>query len=1132
MTNMIKMWRTAAVIVALVGASSQIASGQSSCEAGLSQTLVQNNARCDYQGVPTLPSTLDTCCGLSSSSDVTDSSDGVCRDIHTDKAFCADDDCSDLGEGDELILYLTMNQTTSDETCCRTCKCIGDPDCTAFDGSHASWVLCDGRKIKNCKMGKKVCLSQVDHLGNQCQWLKGTDSWSNFLESGSPCQPNFELSGYPTMQMYKRGDFELNLTLGERGIIREIVVTSGAGDLYTMTADDCFEYDPRTHTTANTKKAWTTSKSNIPSTWSVSTPNDVEITWRIADSTAGVVIDATCTHATNASSNRFDIDSLYLVGEETDDESGYCSTGVIDRGLASVKLSGDDDYKFQQKCLAVNLPELLTTCKAVVGLECTPHSLNTYIKYWCDNASLDDTDVDGDSDLCYTNLATKGSTADRAELWVKYLCQLNHVNDVDSCMSLVSQFGWVEFLNKYSNGLSDTTATGSSATTTCVSNVSSYSVLEGDDATCALGIFVEYELTTDNWVQAFFIPQNQPPCNDELVINGAEQANLFLYPIRFRQCSLAESCLQDTGCAPTAGFDVQLTFSSTVCPLRGEGECFDTQCQLDETTSSSPQEICGTVPTSPLDVGSCESCCTTDVLLGSDLESERCRTLLTQVPFCDTETESSLCSSLATSAGNGTLTIEVELNTTDMNCCKNCAAWGDPFISAFDGTKTKWINCDGRNANCAVKEDVCITQKDQAGNTCVYNADIAALIQTGSDIGAYGSPCQSNVTLSGDATLEMYKIDGLTISITNGERSVITMLTITNADDTFHLDSAKCFDSDPYDAWSADDGTDIEGGSSLTTSFEDTDSSNQKRWTIVDVNTGVFLKVVCIRMTSKSGFVGGYRMNIENLIDTEPQREDGEGFCVSGVIDTGLATINENGNTCQENTESLLLFCQTVGIGTCQYSTLAKVVDAWCDEAANIYTSSSDSSKACYKYINPTTSRISKNKASILNNWQELYCTAIASNREAGTSLNKWLDMCVSSIQNEGIESMVAEYGDGTSSSTANAYCASSVSAYGKQADADPCMPGMTVEYYDTDSSAWTEAFFIPYNLPPCDGKLDISAKGNMKLFTSQLRFKQCLLDTTDCPVDMHEDLYCSAAQGFTVSYMYSYNTDICPTSA
>jgi len=87
-----------------------------------------------------------------------------------------------------------------------------------------------------------------------------------------------------------------------------------------------------------------------------------------------------------------------------------------------------------------------------------------------------------------------------------------------------------------------------------------------------------------------------------------------------------------------------------------------------------------------------------------------------------------------------------------MNCCKNCAAWGDPFISAFDGTKTKWINCDGRNSNCAVKEDVCITQKDQAGNTCVYNADIAALIQTGSDIGAYGSPCQSNVTLSGDAT--------------------------------------------------------------------------------------------------------------------------------------------------------------------------------------------------------------------------------------------------------------------------------------------------------------------------------------------------------------------------------------------
>ncbi|GBG24119.1 Hypothetical Protein FCC1311_003372 [Hondaea fermentalgiana] len=1120
------------LLLLLLAALSQETRAQlDACGDGTSQLLAQANTRCSLMNVPSPLLSTDTCCGTASSGGSQGSSTLVneCRDIYTNAAYCTSD-CESLDENDELVIYLEMESTTADDTCCRSCKCVGDPDCMAFDGTRASWVLCDGR-AKGCKMKEKICLKQVDHLGNACQWLKDDESWESFDLSGSPCQPDFALSGYPTMTMYSKGDFLVNLTLGERGIIRELTVADGSGETYALGAASCFQYDPRTVSGFNQiSKAWTASSGSIPRTWTVSTPNDVEILWRVVDDDTGIVIEAACTQAPGSSTQRIDVQRLYAVSSSdlsTDEETGFCVSGTIDRGLASIKYSGTDDFAFQQKCLAKSLPELLSTCKAIIGLECTPYSLNSYIRYWCENADIANTDLDGDVDACYQNLVTSGSSEERASKWVMYLCQLNHVDDVESCMTLVSQFGWTEFLSKYSNGIISSEDTDG-GTDSCAADASSYTTLTGDDALCALGVFVEYEVDDGDWEQAFFIPSTLPPCQSTLVVNGADYPELFLYPIRFRQCSLDASCLRETGCAPSAGFSVQLEFSTDECEAELESnECFDAQCAMDSDLLTNPQVVCGDTPSSPAEIGACESCCVTDSLVNGDAIDElSCRELITQIPFCDATSDQELCDTLLEESSNAMLTMQIAKNTTNMDCCRSCAAWGDPLISSFSGEKSKWINCDGRNSKCTIKESVCLSQVDHAGNQCVYSQEAADLLLKPSDIGAYGSPCQSNVTLSGEAVLTMYAIDGLSVSITNGERSVITRLHLQTELDTFHLDASECFADNPNDAWSSEGGAKL-SASTLDVVFADGDSENEKTWTIVDANTNVFIRARCIRKVATDGFTGGYRMNIETLIDTEPERTGGSGFCVSGAMDTGLSTINSAGEICQENIESLVDFCQAVGSNTCQSKDVSKVVKAWCDSAANIFPLDPKSSDACFAYIKPSRSNSNK----VLHAWQELYCEAVSSYRSTGQSVAAWVEQCVSRLQNDGFDAVVAEYGKGSMTSSASVYCAQSASDYGMKADSDPCMPGVTVEYRNDDGD-WAELFFIPEDLPPCNGELQISAMEFPELFVHPFRVYQCELDTSTCPVDMHEDIYCAARQGFSVSYLYSYESSICTTGS
>ncbi|GBG24120.1 Hypothetical Protein FCC1311_003382 [Hondaea fermentalgiana] len=1139
----------AAVMVAVVAVlASTTESMAPSCGAGGNSYIYQSNTRCvSNDGVTSLESpsaSYSTCCGVDTDSGIVSADDAqTCRGVTSVYPYCESPDDCDVDEDDTLIISLAVDTADASDTCCRSCKCVGDPDCVSFDSTPASWVLCDGRRQNNCKQGRSPCRRQRDHMGNRCQWVKKDPEYLGWDIDGSPCQVDWEKSGHPTMLMYQTGLFAVNLTLGERGVIDSVLITTGdAGDNYILDSDACFEHDPRLNPNdyAAAKEAWTSESGNaIPDTWSVSTPNSVEIMWKVVDDATQSIVEIYCTQPPGTSRTRLDIKRLYSLVNETDasDEDGFCVTNTIDRGLATTKFkNADDDYEFQQKCLVQTLPGTLATCKIIMGAECTPYSLDDYITEWCQNADITNTDLAGDVDECIRMLVKKGTEAERSERWTRYICQLNRVDDVDECMALVSQFGWAQFLMDNSDGLVDSGNDSSS----CASSVAAYSKLEGDNATCALGIFVEYlpsgDATDDDavWEQAFFIPADLVPCNNELAVSGSEYAELFAYPIRFRQCSLDASCLADSACAPTLGFDVSINFSTDDCPPTTSDDgnlCFDAECPMNSDVVSNPQSVCETVPNAPLELGSCESCCVADSILSSDDSSDdsedeqTCRQLTIQAPYCDTNQESmqDICDKLVSEEGQGVLTVDFTMDTTEMNCCRSCAAWGDPLISNFYGETSKWINCDGRNSRCSVKENVCTEQLDHAGNACVYNPDIAALIKTGSDIGAYGSPCQSNVSLSGEAILTMYETDGFRVNITNGERSVITHATIeTVAGEIYALDASQCFNEDPYDAWTLASGEDAQSGS-LALAFTDTDREHEKKWTVRDTASGIFMKIVCLRRVSKSGYIGGYRMNIETLIDTVTDRVSSSGFCESGTIDYGLATINSNGEVCQENIEDIVAFCRAVASPSCMKEQIVELVNDWCD-TANVFSSYTNHAKKCVKAIKPGRS----NKNKVLADWQAVYCDAVNSLRDPSQSEETWQALCVSRLQNEGFASVVADLGDGRlTSSSQSSYCANSATEYSLKSESDGCMPGVSVEYRNSDGD-WVEAFFVPQNLPPCGDSLDILATDYPELFLHPIRFLQCELDTTACPVASHEDSYCAAAQGYTISYMFSQAGSVC----
>ena len=155
-----------------------------------------------------------------------------------------------------LTLRNLVFEKTNTRSCCVECSCSGDPNCISFDGEEELWIVCDGRTVPDspvrrrngfCKITEEQCAKEVDPsspTGEACQWLPGIQGvdekdW-NLKRNGSPCQP----AALTELVMYEADAFKMSVFQGDRGFIKEIVV-SMQGKALKLTAEDCVRLPAR-----------------------------------------------------------------------------------------------------------------------------------------------------------------------------------------------------------------------------------------------------------------------------------------------------------------------------------------------------------------------------------------------------------------------------------------------------------------------------------------------------------------------------------------------------------------------------------------------------------------------------------------------------------------------------------------------------------------------------------------------------------------------------------------------------------------------------------------------------------------------------------------------------------------------
>lgn len=135
----------------------------------------------------------------------------------------------------------------SDQPCCDTCSCSGDPNCVAFDGSAETWIVCDAREAGEaqkrlerglCRQTQAQCAEEKDPYGAACVWVPERDGvlmedW-DVKTMGSPCQPKNE----SYILMYQADTARVTIGQGERGNIKSVALEFGS-NVYNLTADSC-----------------------------------------------------------------------------------------------------------------------------------------------------------------------------------------------------------------------------------------------------------------------------------------------------------------------------------------------------------------------------------------------------------------------------------------------------------------------------------------------------------------------------------------------------------------------------------------------------------------------------------------------------------------------------------------------------------------------------------------------------------------------------------------------------------------------------------------------------------------------------------------------------------------------------
>lgn len=1138
---------TALLVIAFLALSSMTSvNGQSTCDASL--LALPWSTSTDDCGI--LSFEFGGCCG--NSLEYTFTSDGetepICSVAIAESEFCATEGCDTFTPNSthEVNLDITFTYPDVDDTCCRKCKCYGDPLCEAFDGSTNQMIECDARNFTTCKMEEDICGLQFDHAGNKCKWLKNNPDyswWNSNLEDGSPCQADYSVSGQMELVLVNSSGVIMSSLIGERGVQTDFSFQlSSDSEPYTINSDDCFEYDPRDVGDDDAATAWQlpSGVSSIPSTWSVSTPNDVEIRWHVGDTSVGFYVDVICNKAVGASRTRLDIENITDTRPTEDSEGdGYCFTNVIDSGLQS-GTNVDNSVALHFKCLSAQLPDLANTCKALADDTCYLRTIPGWQQYWCETAELENTQASVSASSYADMVATclteirDGTSEEQSKTWINYACQMNSLLSYNSsaqnsyvteCVNAIEENGWYSWAQEY-NGVIPHQWTSDEVT--CASSLDDFTSIP-DDLTCATGLVLEVNKSGE-WTPIFYFPPESPPCSDaDLSTTGDKYPDLFLYRIRFRQCGLGAECLvapKGSDCKPLSTVSGSIDFPTRQCSAN---LC---NCQLTSSTEDAPA-ICEASQSDTFTIGTCGSCCESNNFLPGQ-EDQTCRNLTVTTPFCDASDSSmsGVCNKLKKKNRKGqlTLTFEGYDNVDTASCCQSCGLWGDPFGQAFDGSREKLIICDARGDDCVTDEAICNSTLDHAGNACVWNQTVQDLIGSSrANIGAYGSPCLPDWDLSGEAEVVLYALEESQFNLTfyTGERSILSQMNLKTASGSYTLDPTTCFDTSAYPGWTTVSGDSYDSALELTftNGGEGGYGTDERVWAVYEPNSGIFFRVTCVRTPAvTTSYIGGYRLNVEKLIDVV-SRSDASGYCETANLrvyggDYTNSTIAED---CEEEDLSLALrACKAFWVGSCTPDEIELGVESWCKIANQPNT------------VSQCVQKITKKSNKIGNNWINAVCQALLPEKDSSQTNKEFIKACKALASSSGDPySIVEEYGSAGDRTSVSSYCASSVAKYTTRDKIDPCVGGISVQY--NPGSEWTELFFIPANLMPCNGELTIPAYKSKywPLFIYPIQFVQCDLDNSEdgCPAQSNIEASCMPMLPLSVSYAYSYSGSVGCTS-
>jgi len=482
-----------------------------------------------------------------------------CRTISLDAPACrAASECR------AMLLNFNITTQKSNTKCCDTCTCYGDPHCESFTGVIDTWVLCDARtpqgSADKCPITKGQCLSERDHNGNQCKWIeapKGT-KWQIGL-MGSQCIADAANGPLPRMQMYKADDFTLDLILGERAIITQVLLSTD-GSYFTMTSDACYEdyekliKDPNAIPWRNDKGIADPNPNWMPRTWAFTKLPGGDILWSIRGLKSKIGVNIRCTR-TGVQVNgelrygppRLNIEELIepkLLSDRVGAD-GFCKTNKIDKLKSTTKNTENVMSKGCSEGVQDDIVvEKLICSKAAVALGSDACRIE-----WCKATRPD-------WQACVLDVGRFG--------WARTWCAANilesnspalcSAGDCRQCVSDVSDFGWGGTIERWKDAKED-----SGTDAECV-NVDD---LPDEEIGCQKSIQIQYEdpARPGTWKLYKVVPENAVFCNEALTFDSSSHPVLFSNKVRLEQCDLGIECIPDS-CQSEAGFAATFEFTT------------------------------------------------------------------------------------------------------------------------------------------------------------------------------------------------------------------------------------------------------------------------------------------------------------------------------------------------------------------------------------------------------------------------------------------------------------------------------------------------------------------------------------------------------------------------------------------